>query len=89
MVASRLPNPIKGGTWVTSYTVPRSNYGILHRITIVGGNPSKIGEWIIMGNAISEIAHHDSVTYTVNANTNIVFSMSATCLVYDEIINFS
>ena len=87
-IIKRLPNPIKGGTWVTSYTVPMSGYGRLHRITIIGGSPSYIGEWIIMANVISEVAHHNNVTYTVNANTNIVFNMNVTCLVYDEIIDF-
>ena len=65
-----------------------SGYGRLHRITIIGGSPSYIGEWIIMANVISEVAHHNNVTYTVNANTNIVFNMNVTCLVYDEIIDF-
>ena len=52
------------------------------------GSPVEMGVYLIANNLVTTIATNSKVSYTVNENTNVVFTSTATCLAYYEMITF-
>ena len=91
MVASRVPILKKCSYWNTTFTIPfagLASTNIIYKVYIYGGSPASLGVYIISSNIVTTISENSIVSYVVNADANVVFTTSTTCLAYYEKIQF-